>query len=116
MAEVRDTGWQVLGEVAVETGRLALLDPGDDDLLADYWRRVEAGEELGLVHRLMGMPANVPVGAVISTGMGDGLYPIEGRIEDVDGVARIAEVRIRFLPHAVIGYDLGNATGGATHE
>jgi hypothetical protein len=43
---------------------------------------------------------------VLSTGLGDGLYPVEARCEDVAGAVRIAQVRVRFLPHPVIGYKL----------
>lgn len=105
MVNVIDRGWQNLGEIAVETGHVALFDPGDEDLLAGYRQVVEAGD-LELVHRLAGPPLGRAVGLVVATGMGDGLYPVEGRIEEVDGEPRIAELRVRFLPHPVIGYDL----------
>jgi hypothetical protein len=48
----------------------------------------------------------VAVALVLSTGLGDGLYPVEARFEEVEGAVRIAEIRVRFLPHPVIGYEL----------
>jgi hypothetical protein len=107
VVNVVDTGWQLLGEVAIESGRLVLMDPGDEDALD---RALEDGPD-GLVSPLIGLPAEVPVGLVVAPGMGDGLYPVEGRVEIVEDRPRVAELRVRFLPHPVIGYDLGVAEG-----
>jgi hypothetical protein len=43
---------------------------------------------------------------LVGTGLGDGVYPVEARFEQVEGTTRIAEVRVRFLPHPVVGYEL----------
>jgi hypothetical protein len=48
----------------------------------------------------------VGVAVYVSTGLGDGLYPVEARFEEAEGVTRIAEVRIKFLPHPMLGYEL----------
>ena len=52
---------------------------------------------------------DVAVALYVATGLGDGVYPVEARFEEAEGAVRIAEVRIRFLPHPVIGYELPDA-------
>ena len=49
---------------------------------------------------------DVAVALVFSTGLGDGVYPVDARFEEAEGAVRIAEIRVRFLPHPVIGYEL----------
>jgi hypothetical protein len=51
----------------------------------------------------------VAVAMYVSTGLGDGVYPVEARFEVAEGAVRIAEVRVRFLPHPVVGYELPDA-------
>jgi hypothetical protein len=46
------------------------------------------------------------VAVVAETGLGDGVYPVEARFEDAEGAVRIAEIRVRFLPHPVLGFEL----------
>jgi hypothetical protein len=48
----------------------------------------------------------VAVAVLAGTGLGDGVYPVEARFEEAEGAIRIAEVRVRFLPHPVICYEL----------
>jgi hypothetical protein len=48
----------------------------------------------------------IVVAVYVGTGLGEGLYPVEARFEEAEGVTRIAEVRVRFLQHPVIGYEL----------
>ena len=59
-----------------------------------------------MTYELVTNEHGVAVALVLSTGLGDGLYPVEARFEDVAGAVRIAEIRVRFLPHPVIGYEL----------
>jgi hypothetical protein len=94
--------WQVIGQVPIDTGRLAMVDPMNAD---DVSRREE--EDPGsLNYEVVTNDLGVGVAVYVSTGLGDGLYPIEVRFEEAEGVTRIAEVRVRFLPHPVVGYEL----------
>ena len=47
----------------------------------------------------------IGVAMYVGTGLGDGVYPVEARFEEAEGAMRIAEVRVRFLPHPMVGYE-----------
>jgi hypothetical protein len=103
----KSTEWQQIGEVPVDTGRLALVDPMNLDDVIDHIGEVidhEAPESM--TYELVTNEHGVAVALVFSTGLGDGLYPVEARFEEAEGAVRIAEMRVRFLPHPVIGYEL----------
>jgi hypothetical protein len=76
------SGWRTLGRVTIDTGRLLLIDPihvgGDWDMPVD--------SEFPL-------PWEKAVAVSTSTGMGDGLYTVQGRY------CRewLAEIRIVFI-------------------
>jgi hypothetical protein len=92
--------WQRIGEIPVDTGRLVIVDPQNVD---DIDVGVDDPEgTYGLVANEHGIAEAL----VVSTGLGDGFYPVEARFEEAVGAVRIAEIRIRFLPHPVIGYEL----------
>ena len=92
--------WQRIAEVPVDTGRLVVVDPVNvDDLVVGV---NDPEGTYGLVANELGIAFVL----VLSTGLGDGVYPVEARFEEVAGAVRIAEIRIRFLPHPVIGYEL----------
>lgn len=78
--------WEFVGNVAVDTATLALVDPvnGAEVEKFDY-------EDFGQVSNEQGYPFAV---IIHPTGFGDGFYPVEIR-RGVDG--RVAEVRIRFM-------------------
>jgi len=59
-----------------------------------------------MTYELVTNEHGVAVALVLSTGLGDGLYPVEARFEEAEGTMRIAEIRIRFLPHSLIGYEV----------
>jgi hypothetical protein len=96
--EPSDGKWQVFGSVTVDSGTLLLIDPIHGD--ADF------GELSDSEH------AQVPIiggdfsAVLVSTGMGDGRYPVEGRFVDCPFGRRVAEIRVRFLD------DEGNYLGG----
>jgi hypothetical protein len=94
--------WQVIGEVPIDTGRLALVDPMNAEVVADH----ELGVPGTLNYEAVSNDLGVGVAVYVSTGLGDGVYPIEVRFEEAEEVTRIAEVRVRFLPHLVVGYEL----------
>ena len=48
----------------------------------------------------------IAVALLVGSGLGDGSYPVEARFEEAAGLVRIAEVKITFLPHPVLGYEL----------
>jgi len=81
--------WQRIGEVPVDTGRLVVEHEMDS-----------------MTYDLVTNEIGVAVAMVLSTGLGDGVYPVEARFEEAAGAIRIAEIRVRFLPHPVIGYEL----------
>jgi hypothetical protein len=97
--------WHTIGQVPVDTGRLALLDPSNVELLVGHEQ--DALDEMTC--RVITNDYGVGVVALLSTGLGDGWYPIEARFEEAAGAARIAEIRVRFLPHPVVGYGFGVA-------
>jgi hypothetical protein len=90
--------WQRIADVPVDTGQLVIVDPLN---VADVLDQEVEGS-YGLVTNEHG----VAVALVLSPGLGDGVYPVEARFEQAEGAMRIAEVRIRFLPHPVLGYEL----------
>jgi hypothetical protein len=101
------TEWQRIGDIPVDTGRLVLLDPMNLDDASHHEAEVldqEAPE--CMTYKLVTNEHGVVVALVVSTGLGDGLYPVEARFEDLAGAVRIAEVRVKFLPHSVIGWEL----------
>lgn len=59
-----------------------------------------------MTYELITNEHDVAVALVLSTGLGDGVYPVEARFEEAAGAVRVAEIRVRFLPHPVIGYEL----------
>ena len=106
------TEWQRIGQVPVDTGQLALVDPMN---LADVSQHedavqsrleVEDSDPASMTYELVTNEIGVAVSLVLSTGLGDGVYPVEARFEEVEGAVRIAEVRVRFPPHPVTGYEL----------
>jgi hypothetical protein len=77
-------GWVYVGDVIIETGRLALVDP----VLADEVVNLEGNEDI-----VVGAP-----GLMVSTGLGDGRYPVDVLCTDVGGIGRrIAAVQVTFL-------------------
>ena len=59
-----------------------------------------------MTYELITNEYDLAVALILEAGLGDGLYRIEARFEEAEGAVRIAEVRVRFLPHPVIGYEL----------
>jgi hypothetical protein len=100
MPETSD--WQLIGQVPIDTGRLALVDPMSVDDVA----RHEEDPPGSMTYEVVTNDHDVAVAVVLGTGLGDGVYPVEARFEETEGAMRIAEVRVRFLPHPVIGYQL----------
>ena len=94
------SGWQRIGEVPVDSGRLVLVDPMNTDDVAEH-----EGDS-ALTYELVSNDLGIAVGLMFSTGLGDGTYGVWARFEEAAGAVRIAEVRVRFLPHPVIGYEL----------
>jgi hypothetical protein len=106
------TEWQRIGDVPVDTGRLVLVDPMNLDDASHHEDAVQSrlededSDSASMSYELVTNEPGVAVALVLSTGLGDGLYPVEARFEEAEGAVRIAEVRVRFLPHPVIGYEL----------
>jgi hypothetical protein len=83
-------------------GTLALVDPMNTDDVSLH----EMDEPGAMTYEVVTNRYGVGVAVLLGTGLGDGVYPVEARFEEAEGTMRIAEVRIRFLPHPVIGYEL----------
>jgi hypothetical protein len=108
----KSTDWQRIGEVPVDTGRLVLVDPMNIDEVSHHEDELvheledEDSDPAFMTYELVTNEIGVAVALVLATGLGDGLYPVEARFEGAEGTVRIAEIRVRFLPHPVIGYEL----------
>jgi hypothetical protein len=101
-ADPDSTEWQVLGSVTIDTGTLLLIDPVHGDADVDTLAECE--------HAQVPLPGGDFSAVLVSTGMGDGRYPVEGRFVDCPFGRRIAEIRLRFLD------DEGNYLGGDGRE
>jgi hypothetical protein len=103
----QSTEWQRIGEVPVYTGRPVLVDPMNLDDAVDHVGEVIDHEvPESMTYELAVNDYGVAVALVLYTGLGDGTYPVEARFEEAAGTVRIAEIRVKFLPHPVIGYEL----------
>ena len=110
------TEWQRIGDVPVDTGRLVLVDPMNLDDVSHHEDEVqhrlddedddEHPDPALMNYEPLTNEHGVAVALLASTGLGDGLYPVEARFEEAEGAVRIAEIRVRFLPHPVIGYEV----------
>lgn len=109
------TEWQQIGQVPIDTGRIVLVDPvnvedvarHEDELVARHEAEEETEAEAPVMsYELVTNEHGVAVALLVQTGLGDGIYPVEARFEEAGGSLRVAEVRIRFFPHPVIGYEL----------
>ena len=77
--------WRHVGDVVIESGRLALVDP----VLAEVVNLEGDGDVL------IGAP-----GLIVTTGLGDGVYPVLAHYMDVEGIGRrISAVEVTFLDH-----------------
>ena len=108
--------WQEVGVIPVDSARIVLADPVHLDGLAAEQREFSAKVLSGEIDlnaeiaqgvgdtRQVAVDGNSgtfgprPVALEVRTGLGDGLYPVEVRFEEVEGWGlRVAEVRVRFL-------------------
>jgi hypothetical protein len=111
---IESSEWQRIGDVPVDTGRLVLVDPMNVDDVSHYEDAVQSrlededsdSDSVPMNYELVTNEIGVAVALVLSTGLGDGIYRVEARFEEVEGAVRIAEIRVRFLPHPAVGYEL----------
>jgi hypothetical protein len=97
--ELETTAWQRIGEIPVDSGQVVLVDPRCGEDVAGYVMDA-------LTFEPVANELGIPLAVVVSTGLGDGFYPVEARFSEAGGAVRVAEVRIRFLPHPLLGYEL----------
>lgn len=91
MAEPNEE-WVTIGELGIDSAHCLLLDPEGIDHVGDWMAHFE--DQVQIVRTSTG----IALGAIIETGYGDGVYPIEVRYEDDErGDRRVAEVRVRFV-------------------
>jgi hypothetical protein len=110
------TEWQQIGQIPVDTGRIVMVDPmnvddvgrHEDELVARYEaeEETEAGGSPGTTYELVANGHGVAVALIVGSGLGDGVYPVEARFVQAAGALRVAEIRVRFLPHPVAGWEL----------
>jgi hypothetical protein len=98
---------QRIGEIPIGSGRLVLLDPQNvDDVVNHEDQEMDEQTDWSTNYELVSNDFNIAVALILSTGLGDGVYPVEARFEEAEGAIRVAEIRIRFLPHPQVGYEL----------
>ena len=95
--------WQTAGELVIDSAEMVLMDRWLLEEVPDY---IDVPDEEQLDYAPIVNDLGVELGAILRTGIGDGTYPIEVRFEDTPFGRRIVEVRIRFWPHPVLGYDV----------
>lgn len=81
--------WKKIGSVGVDSGRVLIVDPCYAKDAAKY---IALGPEPCDEHQYY-FEAGPPCAVVSSTGVGDGIFPVEVR-RDEDGT--ITELRVRF--------------------
>jgi hypothetical protein len=100
--------WRTIGEVCVDSGHLIICDPCRGEEASNRWidNDLDLNEcaKKGIRAWELTNDHDCPVAVVVQTGLGDGFYKAEARYEtDPDFGERCAEVRIKFLPHPVLG-------------
>lgn len=89
-----ESDWEEIGQVAVESGTIAIIDGCDNDAydmedvlgMSDYSADITA--ESGFA-----------IGTLLRPGVGDGLYKVQGKIEDLPGWGRrLTQIKIDFMP------------------
>jgi hypothetical protein len=100
--------WRTIGEVCVDSGHLIICDPCRGEEPSQQWfdSDMDLNEcaRKGIRTWQLTGDRNCPIAVVVQTGLGDGFYEVEARYEtDPDFGERCTEVRIKFLPHPVLG-------------
>jgi hypothetical protein len=98
--------WRTIGEVCVDSGTIVICDPCRGEEVSNQWidnsRRLDLNEcaRNGIRTWELTNDHNCPVAVVAHTGLGDGIYKVEARYENLgEWGERVAEIRIKFLPH-----------------
>jgi len=96
-----DGGWTVIGNVAVDTGRLTIADPCNFSKVTNaHGDEGHPGTIQALSRRFIRSDHEIDVGITFNTGFGDGCYEVMARYDksSPDWGNRIAEIRIVFIP------------------
>ena len=98
--------WRTIGEVCVDSGTIVICDPCNAEEARERWRdrcmTVDLNECAikGIRTWQATNERDCPIAVVADSGLGDGVYAVEARYEDLGECGkRVAEVRIKFLPH-----------------
>ena len=91
----REDEWERVGDVWIDSTSLLLADPQYAPEAGRKW--TEATDAIESYDVYGPIDPEKPLGVVVETGYGDGLYPVEVRNEDTVMGRRVAEVRVRFL-------------------
>lgn len=95
--------WVEVGMVGVDSGRITITDYPNEPQVQNAWELMEKANWPDTLQ--LNFEAGHPgAGVTIRAGLGDGVYPVYVRFEDVEGWGRrVAEAKIVFLPHPVLG-------------
>lgn len=95
--------WEQVGVVGVDSGRITITDYPNEPQVQNAWELMEKADWPYTLQ--LNFKAGHPgAGVIVSAGLGDGVYPVYVRYEEVEGWGkRVAEAKIVFLPHPVLG-------------
>jgi hypothetical protein len=92
--------WQTIGEVCVDTGTIVICDPCQANETTEWcYDGMDLQNDSGAAE--LNDDGGIPIAVALTTGIGDGRYKVEARYVETDSIfgKRIAEIRIKFLPH-----------------
>jgi hypothetical protein len=102
----RKDEWQTIGEVCVDSGHIVICDPYEADDVYERWDTLADKRDViddaanGIRSYELTNKYCCPIAVVAESGLGNGVYPVEARYEDLgEWGKRVAEIRIKFLPH-----------------
>ena len=85
---MKNSEWEDLGQVTIDTARILLIDP----VFANSAKLCVSNDG----EHAVGDGRNCTA-VIARTGIGDGNYRVEGRFVEFDGSELLAEIRVRFL-------------------
>ncbi len=91
--------WIFIGHVAVDSGRLLIIDPCNIDLISDAELHGICWDSgLAEIIRINTPEGKSGLAVTFDTGLGDGLYEVMGLVKKIRGLGlRIAEAKITFI-------------------
>jgi hypothetical protein len=100
--EAKSGGWQPIGVVDVDSGHLILTDYPDQREVRDAYDLIVRKDDMPLYLQLNYDRGHPGAGVIVSTGLGDGAYPVYAKITNTKYGKRLTEIRVVFIPHPVL--------------